>query len=695
MLGRNDEIDLVINLIQKKETCSNTVIISSFNGMPAVGKTTLSIRVAHMFSSQYPDAQLFIDCYGYTPGHNPLNKEQILDSLLFSLGIASTRIPEKYFDKLSLWRLELNKRSVIIVFDNVKIESQIDELIPSSTNSLFLITSRTRLLINDCYPISIDVLDPDESVLILNGGVPENNKVRNELLIELSQKYGYLPLALQIISHQIKGKSEKYIKKLIQNRNKLGNLSTINNSLYQSFDVSYEKLNHSEQELLQVLGLFPGNHFTPCSCAAMLGTNTTSIYTCLDILHQQNLIKAVGDECYVLHDLMRDFSQEKYYTHNDNNHAPLIRLIQYYIESTNHCNQILYPFDYRECVQSGYSWLIDDLPSTANDALTWFKNELKNILACLETAKTYEWHCLYFKLSYVLSHYIMKSLPGWHVVKIYKDVVSYTDLDKWMYAASLTNLALAYYHAGKFNVAVTTFLKAEDTWRSLGNWNALAYTLGNHAFTLERLGKYQEALVIIEEALKIEEKLTTPSIIASILNSKGAVYWRMKQYSTARNIFEEVIRKRQEIGDEYGASNSINNLAFTLLRLGDERAAREGFIKSLDLSTRYQDYSGVAVTLNNLGYTEIYLNHPNRALDYAQEAFDVSSQIGDEYQIARSYDVKSKAYLLLNDNNNAIYYIKLALSLFDNLNVPEADETRSILNKLKESNRIELTGVAF
>lgn len=683
-MGRDKEIKLTLDTILEKEMDSKAVVISSFDGMPAIGKTTLAIRIAHTLSSRYPDGQLFIDCYGYTSGHAPLNKEQILDSLLFSLGIAVTRVPEKYEDKLSLWRLELSHKNVIIVFDNVKHESQVDELIPSSTNSLFIITSRNRLLIYDCYPITVDVLDTETAVLILNGGLPENNRVRYEMLSQLAQKYGNLPLALQIISHQIKGRSDKYIQRLISERYRFENLNAISDAVYQSFDISFEKLTHSDQLLFEVLGLFPGFGFDAPSCAAMVGVDTSKIYTSLDILYQQNLIKEVAEDRYVLHDLMRDFSREKYYSRNKDNQFPIIRLLQYYIECINHCNHILYPYNYSEEVTSDYSWKIDEIPVSQNDALKWLRIDLENILACLDVAKLFRWHILYFKLSYVLSPYILNALSGWRVIGIYQEMTSYEDLDQWMYAAIETNLAIAYHQVGNFDVAVSMFIAAEKKWRQLDNRYALAYALEKHSFALERLGNYPVALNIIEEALKYERELNNYSGIASALNNKGAIYWRMQDYPSAYKIFVEAIQIRQEIGDKYGVENSINNLAFTLLRLGDERAAREGFSKSLNLARQFHDYSSETVTLNNLGYTEIFADQPSKAITFAQDAFDIASKIGNEYQVARSYDVKGKAYLLLHDKSNAIYHLKCALNLFEKLNVPEADEVRSILSKLDD-----------
>lgn len=648
--------------------------------MPAVGKTTLAIRIAHMLSKNYPDAKLFLDCYGYTPGHKPLNNNDILDSLLFALGIATTLIPQKYSDKLSLWRTELNKISAIIVLDNINNLNQVDDIISINSKSLFILTSRNKLTIDDCIPVDVDILDTESAVILLNEGKAEQDRNRYLLLKQLAGKYGYLPLALQILSHQIKGRSNKYIERLITDENRINNLDSLTNAIELSFNNSYEELKADEKELFCVLGLFPGFDFTPATCAAMLGLDTNEVYHRIDVLYRHNLIKEISNERYNLHDLMKDFSISKYKENRGNYKDPIIRLIHFYIKVISFCNNIVFPHNYLEEIESEYYFKIDDLPTTRKEAFDWLHCELENILACLSFALKNNWEVLYFQLSYVLSNYLFKSISGWRNLEIYKKACEFSNLCPWMHAASITNLAQSYYHVSQFEKAESIFSEAEKLWNDIGYNNALVYTLGIHAFTFERLGKYPEALALIEHALKIGNQIQNLSIIASILNSKGAVYWRMKKYPQAKKIFESAISIRRKIRDEDGESKSLNNHAFTLLCLGDEIGARNGFEASLELSHKYQDYTGEAITLNNLGYTEIFSHNPDKAIEYANMAHYKAKYIGDEYQIARSNDVKGKAFLQKNDYENTRKHLNLALTIFLRLKVPEAEETKSILD---------------
>ena len=229
--GRDAIINYTISKIENKKNTS-AVVITSFDGMPAIGKTTLAVKIAHMLSRKYPDAQLFIDCYGYTSGQSPLNQEQILDSLLFALNIPISQIPEKYEEKIILWRNELHCKSTIIIFDNVRYESQVHDLIPSSSDSLFIITSRNKLLISDSYSLEVDVISSEAAVLLLNDGKPESDAYRRRLLENLAKRYGNLPYALQITSRQIRGRGNKYIQRLLSNTDRFKSLSTLRGCIH-------------------------------------------------------------------------------------------------------------------------------------------------------------------------------------------------------------------------------------------------------------------------------------------------------------------------------------------------------------------------------------------------------------------------------------------------------------------------------
>lgn len=684
-IGRDNEIDNIKKIIEENKLLTTpTVMISSIDGMPAVGKTTLAVRIAHIMKSDYPDAQLYIDCYGYTVGQIPLTSDQIIDNLLFSLGIPSHSIPLKFTDKLNLWRTNLYNKKVIVIFDNVKEESQINLLIPSSPSSLVLITSRNRLSsLVGIHSLNVNVLNEKASIELLERVSEKQGDEYQEIFSIIAKQYDYLPLALQIVASRIRGRSLKYIERLIVSPRPLDALLSNATAIYDSFNVSYCLLSDDEKYLMQIMSITPGINFTANSCAALIGTDVENIYFNIETLYDQRLIEEVDDDRYRQHDLLRDFAKKKYednHSSDDENNA-ILRLIDYYIVNVIHCNSILYPNQFGIKTNTNYKWSTGKLPCSENEAFTWLKTELENIFSCLKIALNNKWKISYWNLSHVLATFIRRSVSSWRVIDIHKIAYDFSiDMNNQkMVACSLTDLALAQHQAGDFYFAVGTFAKAEECWRSLNDSEGLAYTLSNHGFSLERLGDYELALNILYEALEINKKNNNKFGAAFTLNSIGAVHWRLGKYDIAKEIFIEAIEIKQEIKDFLGLGNTKNNLAFTYLKLGNEKKARKGFEESLNISQKYFDYNGQAVTLNNLGYTEIYCNNSGKAIKYAEAAYDIAYFVYDEYQIGRSFDVRGKAYLHMQNKEKAKDCLKKALSIFKKIKVPEANEVNEIL----------------
>jgi tetratricopeptide (TPR) repeat protein len=686
LFGRNEEIKFVNDLITKnKEQLLHAVVISSFDGMPAVGKTTLVVRIAHLLTSEYPDAQLYIDCYGYTAGQTPLTSEQILDSLLLSLGVTAQMIPQDYADKLTFWRNKLSYKKVIIVFDNVKFKTQIDALIPSSRNTLVLITSRNRLTdLFDAQHLQINVLKESSSIDLLKEISKNHDDKYLSLFASIAKKYGNLPLALQIIASRIRGRSMKYIKRLLEIDRPLSSLKTSeSNAVYESFNISYLLLDDEQKSIIQIASITPGASFTSASCAALLKIETHNAFEALEALYDQRLIEEIGEDRYRLHDLIRDFSREKYaefHSEQEKNTA-LKRLIDFYSACILHCNKTLYPDQFGMDVNKTVNGEIENLPLGREDVFVWLKDEIENILACLQIAANENWSEEYLQLSHVLSHYIRRCLSSWRVIEIQQAAYDFSVKmgDETQIAMSLTELALAQHQAGEFSTAIKTFNDAELRWRALGQDAGLAYALANHGFTLERLGEYPAALIILKEALSINKKIENMYGAAFTLNSKGAVYWRMEEYKTAKTIFEEAIKIRRELEDYLGLGSTINNLAFTYLKMGNVKKARIGFEESLLISQSYSDYYGQAVTINNFGYTEIVCGNYEEAIKHALDAKNIAYIVGDEYQTGRSFDVQGKAYLKMENKGEAKKCLTEALKIFEKMKVPEADEVREIL----------------
>lgn len=111
------------------------------DGMTGSGKTALAIHAAHRLAEHYPDGQFFLDLRGHADAP-PLSPADALSRLLRGLGHPA--IPEDLDERAATWRSELTRRRVLLVLDDAADDHQLRPLLPGPSESLVLITTRTR-----------------------------------------------------------------------------------------------------------------------------------------------------------------------------------------------------------------------------------------------------------------------------------------------------------------------------------------------------------------------------------------------------------------------------------------------------------------------------------------------------------------------------------------------------------------------
>lgn len=690
-IGRRAEISEIRKLCRKKSKSGfPTLIVSSIDGMPGIGKTALAIRIGHLLTPEFPDAQIYIDCLGFTAGRKPLSQERILDYLLFTLQIPPQSIPKRLQEKSALWRSVISEKKAVVILDNVKSSQQVEFVIPGKTNSLLLVTSRNKIEgIQGAYQISLDILSDNESVKLIKNIVGDAaNKESVLALSELASYCGNLPLYLQIISENWKRKKFVKLKELLSSLNYIGRrqegIISESKSIYKIFDLSYNSLSPKERNVFTVMGIYPGSDFTAHTCASMVGLKVSQAIGIIESLYDQSLISLVGSGRYKFHDLLRAYSRRKYLSRNTKKNEVhlVLNLINYYLCCLERINEILYPNEFRLKVTinapiDSPNYLLD-----TQSAFQWLKDETNNLLSVLEYTKLNHLPLQFWQLSQCLSKYLNHSFPIQQVISIHSQALDYfkEEDNKEICAYSMTDLAIAHLEAGNFIIAETLFIESEHLWRALRNKQGLLYALNSHGFTLERLGRYDDALAILKHALTVDRSNVYGR--AFTLNAMGAVHWRLEDYERALSIFRRSLKLKTRIKDYVGIASTTNNIAFSQLRLGLFAESIKNFTDALEVFRKYHNSHGEAVVLNNFGYVAIEIRDYRVAIKYSMEARDVASRIGNYYQIGRSFDVEGKALIAASNHKKGKGKLQSALRIFESLNVPEAAEVRSILSKL-------------
>ena len=161
--GRTAELATVLTIV-------GDVGAVAIDGMAGVGKTAVAVHAAHLLAPDYPDAQLYLDLHGFTPGHEPVEPGAALRRLLGALELPPGRIPDGTEQRAARWRSELAGRRVVVLLDNAAGAEHVRSLLPGAGGSVVIVTSRNRLVgLDGVPPVSLDVLPPEDAATCSHG----------------------------------------------------------------------------------------------------------------------------------------------------------------------------------------------------------------------------------------------------------------------------------------------------------------------------------------------------------------------------------------------------------------------------------------------------------------------------------------------------------------------------------------------
>jgi hypothetical protein len=286
-------------------------LILAIDGMPGVGKTSLAVRAAHLLADSYPDGQLFIDLHGHSE-QGPVEPTAALCTLLRQLGTPPGRIPTDPEERVERWRGELAGRRILLVLDNAATTAQITPLLPAEAGVLVLVTSRRRLLdLAAARPLSMDILDPDDSVALLARVAGDRVREEPDAAAEVAKHCGHLPLALRMAAARLAHRPHWTVRDLadrLADPYEPLTLFAADHTTADAFALSYHQLAPDTRRTFRLLGLHPGTHFDVYAVAALTGATLTGARLHLDELVDAHLVEEIQADRYRLHDLVRAYA---------------------------------------------------------------------------------------------------------------------------------------------------------------------------------------------------------------------------------------------------------------------------------------------------------------------------------------------------------------------------------------------------
>ncbi len=237
----------------------------------------------------------------------------------------------------------------------------------------------------------------------------------------------------------------------------------------------------------------------------------------------------------------------------------------------------------------------------------------------------------------------------------------------------ILNKALEYHRKGKFNDAISIYLKILPE----QNKNSqLLFVLGTAYIQIK---KYDLAIDYLKKSISINQNNL------GAYNNLGGALQNLKRYEQAINIYNEAIKINPNFSDLY------NNLGNCFLSLKKYENAIENYKKSLKINSEN------FVALNNLGNTFKEINNYEEAINYYKKAININpnyymvySNLGNALSDIKKYEEALNIYknlIKLKPNYKYIAgkIIHTKMLICDWINFD--NEINSLLNSLNNNNK--------
>ncbi|WP_410673443.1 ATP-binding protein [Amycolatopsis sp. cmx-4-68] len=664
--GRAGEVARCLDFVAQRRDATAIVAVT---GTAGVGKSALAVHLAHRCAGRFPDAQLFLDLHGHTPGREPVPAHAALHDLLRRTGVPDDALPRDTGQCSALWRSWLTGRRVLVVLDNVLDTDQVVPLLPGSPGHLVLVTGRRHLPeLDGADHLSLEPLPAAEAreLLVRVCRRPVADEPAAAEVVELCDR---LPLAIRLagtrLRHHGSWSAADLADRLRDHQRRPAELSAGSRSVADAFEVSYRRLTATQRRAFRLLGLHHGPDVGVPAAAALFGCPAPEARRVLDELAEAHLRREHAPGRYTCHDLLRSHASTVLARDEPEpaRKAALTRLVTHYVEALGRAGRVIDPARF-----PGPSAAGADLPPLDDRAraLEWWEAERPSLVAAVEAATAAGLDRAAIRLARALApfhsqahhaaerrtvqHAALRSArrtgdrtapahilvelgaAEHHSGRVAEARACYTEAvavagDVLAEGRALARLGALHQSLGECEPAERSMRAALAAFRTLGDDQRTATTLLGLAGLYEGMGRYAEAQHALDEALPAVERTGSLLRAGHAHCTQARLHLRLERYREAEEQLGPALRHAGLLRDRDGELRALLVLGRVHLGRGRLPAAHEVFA---GLVADCAGSAGFVETMarTGLGTVQAALGRPQDAVRLHTAALDLATAGG-------------------------------------------------------------------
>jgi tetratricopeptide (TPR) repeat protein len=671
-------------------------------GMAGVGKSAFAVHAARQLSGRFPDGHVVLQLRGHTPGLRPADPADALAGLLIADGVAAAHIRSGLEARADQWRERLAGRRLVMILDDAVSTEQVRPLLPSTDDSLVMITSRRRLTaLEDAHTINLDILPPDETALLIArlAGRPSIG-AGDPATAELARLCGYLPLAAGLmgrkLQHHPAWTPADLAADLATARGRLQLMTAENVSVAAAFELSYADLSADQQRLFRRLAEHPGTEIDAWAAAALDGSDAHAARHGLDALYDHYLLAEPIRGRYVFHDLVCDYAGSLAAADSPGERETATdRLLDYYLHTARAASRQISQRA-RATAASGVPAGPDGrsgqqspvaAPTLAGraDAIAWMDAERLSLGAAASRAADLGRPGHATAIPAAMHVYLCASGHWDQGLALHSAALTAARRsgNQQAEAAALRDLGELQRMTSDLAGATASQTAALEVCRELGDLPGETDALLQLGWLEYLTDDYASSAEKLTTALELFRSLGDRHGEAEALGHLGYLHYVNDQYSAATECLTSAMEIWREVGDQAGQLGTLNYLAHVQHQTGQYLAASEGLRQALEICQAEGNQRHEAGILTTLGYSQRLTGQFTAALASLTRAVDLHRPSGNRLGEANALNYLGLVQRLSGDHEAAIAHQELARDLY-----------RGLGTRLGEANALQELGIA-
>ncbi|GAA3481010.1 hypothetical protein GCM10018966_055410 [Streptomyces yanii] len=536
--------------------------------------------------------------------------------------------------------------------------------------------------------VDLDVMSPEEALQLFTRIVGEERVgSEREAALDVVAACGFLPLAIRIAASRLAARRTWTVSvlaaKLADERRRLDELQAGDLAVKATFELGYGQLEPTQARAFRLLGLADGPDISLAAAAALLNLEAHAAEDVLESLVDTSLLESAAPGRYRYHDLVRLYARacaERDEQPPEERELALSRLLDFYLATAAGVYALERPGDR----------LVDHLERTQyeglsfadrHSALDWLYAEATNLLACVcqsagPSTLRRSVDLLYAALDLGESGANSKQYEASAIT--IREAAGVSG-DPRAEGRAVMSLANVHQLAGRFDHADREAQEAMRLAATVNDPLPVCWASNARGIIALYQNRHADGEAFLTQAIEAFRNDKNRPGEASALCNLSRIHLATGRTKSAITLARSGIEIYESLGHALRSANGRYALGLALTQSGKLSAATDELNEALAIfrDSRQRLWEGMAMF--RLAELEIASGHPAQAAQFAESALTVLRGIGGEWRRGNVLTVLGRALAGIGQTGRAHVCWREALTIYEELGSPEAEEVRSLL----------------